>query len=58
MPLDKSFGDAYISDRHCNFFVNKGQATFEDMKNLIDYVSKKVLKKTGINLEKEIKILE
>ena len=58
VPLDKSFGDAYISDRHCNFFVNKGQATFEDMKNLIDYVSKKVLKKTGINLEKEIKILE
>jgi len=28
------------------------------MKKLIDYVSEKVLKKTGINLEKEIKILE
>ena len=58
VPLDKSFGDACISDKHCNFFVNKGNATFEDMSKLIDFVSKKVLEKTGISLEKEIKILE
>jgi len=58
VPLDKSFGDACISDKHCNFFVNKGNATFEDMSNLINFVSKKVLEKTGISLEKEIKILE
>ena len=58
MPLDKSFGDACISDKHCNFFVNRGNATYEDMSNLIDFVSKKVLEKTGISLEKEIKILE
>ena len=58
VPLDKNFGDAYISDKHCNFFVNKNQASFEDMKNLINYVTKKVLEKTGISLEREIKILE
>ncbi len=58
VPLDKSFGDAYISDKHCNFFVNKGNATFHDMTKLIEFVSKNVLEKTGINLEKEIKILE
>ena len=58
VPLDKSFGDACISAKHCNFFVNKGNAKFEDMKNLIDFVSKSVLEKTGISLEKEIKILE
>jgi len=58
VPLDKSFGDACISEKHCNFFVNKGNAKFEDMKNLIDFVSKSVLEKTGISLEKEIKILE
>ena len=58
VPLDKSFGDACISDKHCNFFVNKGDAKFKDMKNLIDFVSKNVLEKTGIRLEKEIKILE
>ena len=58
VPLDKKFGDACISDKHCNFFVNTGNASFQDMKKLIDYVSKKVLEKTGISLEKEIKILE
>ena len=58
VPLDKSFGDACISDKHCNFFVNKDQASFKDMIKLIDFVAKKVLEKTGISLEKEIKILE
>ena len=58
VPLNKSFGDACISEKHCNFFVNKGNAKFDDMKKLMDYVSNKVLEKTGISLEKEIKILE
>ena len=58
VPLDKSFGDACISKKHCNFFVNKGNASYEDMINLINFVSEKVLEKTGISLEKEIKILE
>ncbi len=58
VPLDKNFGDACISEKHCNFFVNKGNASYEDMRNLIDFVAKNVLEKTGISLEKEIKILE
>ena len=58
VSLDESFGDACISKKHCNFFVNKGDAKFEDMKKLIEFVSKSVLKKTGIKLETEIKILE
>ena len=58
VPLNQSFGDACISEKHCNFFVNKGNARFQDMKKLIDHVSEKVFKKTGISLEKEIKILE
>jgi UDP-N-acetylmuramate dehydrogenase len=58
VPLDKSFGDACISEKHCNFFVNKGQATYKDMRQLIDFVAKSVLEKTGVSLEKEIKILE
>ena len=58
VPLDKEFGDACISKKHSNFFVNKGNASFDDMKRLIDFVTKKVLEKTGISLEKEIKILE
>ena len=58
VPLDLKFGDASISQKHCNFFVNNGNASFEDMSKLIDFVTKKVLEKTGINLEKEIKILK
>tara|TARA_B100000780_G_scaffold259781_1_gene211053 strand:+ start:307 stop:1215 length:909 start_codon:yes stop_codon:yes gene_type:complete len=56
--LDTSFGDAAISDVHCNFFVNKNNATFNDMNKLIEFVEKRVKEKTGIKLEKEIKILE
>ena len=58
VPLEKSFGDAYISEKHCNFFVNKGNAKFDDMKKLIEFVSESVLKKTGVKLQTEIKILE
>ena len=58
VPLSKSFGEASISEKHCNFFVNKGNAKFEDMKKLIEFVSENVFKKTGIKLETEIKILE
>ena len=58
VPLESAFGDAEISKKHCNFFVNKNNATFEDMNKLIEFVKEKVEKKTGIKLEKEIKILK
>ena len=58
VSLDKSFGDACISEKHCNFLVNSGNAKFADMKMLIEFVSESVLKKTGVKLETEIKILE
>jgi UDP-N-acetylmuramate dehydrogenase len=58
VPLDTKFGDACISEKHCNFFVNSNNASFNDMKKLIDFVAESVEKKTGIKLEKEIKILE
>ena len=58
VPADTKFGDACISEKHSNFFVNKGNASFEDMKKLINFVEKSVFKKTGIKIEKEIKVLE
>ena len=58
VPLNTCFGDACISEKHSNFFVNKGNASFNDMKKLINFVSDSVFKKTGINIEKEIKIIE
>ena len=50
-------GDAYISEKHCNFFVNKGNAKSSDLENLIYKVKSEVLDKTGINLELEIQII-
>ena len=49
-------GDAVISKKHCNFFINKGKAKSSDIENLIKKVKNKVYEKTKINLELEIKI--
>ena len=57
VPKNTTFGDATISDKHSNFFVNKNNATFDDMKKLINFVKKNVKKKTGINLDLEIEIV-
>ena len=54
---DLRIGGASISAQHCNFFLNDGNATSSDIENLIEEVKKKVFKKTGINLELEIKIV-
>ena len=50
-------GDAVISKKHCNFFINKGKAKSSDIENLIQKVKRKVYEKTKINLELEIKII-
>ncbi len=50
-------GDAMISEKHCNFFVNNGNAKSSDIESLINKVKKKVLEKTGEKLELEIKII-
>jgi UDP-N-acetylmuramate dehydrogenase len=50
-------GDAHISEKHCNFFVNKGNAKSQDLENLIYQVKNRVLNKTGIKLELELEII-
>tara|TARA_Y100000034_G_scaffold75306_1_gene90492 strand:+ start:302 stop:1213 length:912 start_codon:yes stop_codon:yes gene_type:complete len=50
-------GDAQISQKHCNFFVNNGNAKSKDLEKLIHQVKKKVSDKTGINLELELQII-
>ena len=50
-------GDAIISQKHCNFFVNNGNAKSSDIEKLINKVKKEVKEKTGVNLELEIKIV-
>ena len=58
VPLDTKFGDAEISKKHCNFFVNNNKATFEDMEKLIEFVKENVKLKTGIDIETEIEIIQ
>ncbi len=58
VPLDTKFGGAGISNKHYNFFINENNASFNDMNKLIEFVVDNVEKKTGVKLEKEIKILE
>ena len=50
-------GDATISEKHSNFFVNQGSATSNDMENLINLVREKVFNTTGIKLELELQII-
>lgn len=50
-------GDAAVSEKHCGFVINKGNATAKDFLAVITDVSDKVKDKFGILLEPEIKYL-
>ena len=52
-----SVGGAMVSEQHCNFLVNTGNANATDLENLGNLVQKKVQDATGIELEWEIKLL-
>ena len=58
VPNEISYGDAAISEKHANFFVNKKNAKSADMKSLINFVKKKVKDKTGVKLELEIVVVD
>lgn len=50
-------GDAMVSEKHCGFVVNAGQATAEDVCGVIAHVQQVVLEKYGRKLEPEIRFL-
>ena len=50
--------DAYISTKHANFIINKGNAKSEDIIKLIKEVQREALEKEGINLELEQEIIK
>ena len=52
-----SFGEASISEKHSNFFVNNGNATAKDIEKLINFVKEKVFNKHKIRLDLEINII-
>ncbi len=51
-------GNAEISNKHCGFVINKGNATFKDVTELIKKVQETVEEKTGYFLECEVEIVK
>ena len=52
-----SIGQAKISDKHANFFINEGNASSKDMLQLIKKAHQTVKEKFNINLELEVKLM-
>lgn len=52
----RTIGDARVSEKHANFIINRGDATFGDVRDLMFTVMAEVYDKTGVMLREEIKI--
>ncbi len=52
-----AIGGAAVSEKHCGFVVNTGNATCSDVVNLIDYIKKCVYEKFGVMLHEEVRII-
>ena len=50
-------GDAMVSEKHCGFVINAGNATARDVRTLMDDVSRRVREQFGVELEPEVKFL-
>jgi len=48
-------GGAHVSEKHCNFLINEGEASSADLENLGEEVRRRVLEKSGIQLIWEIR---
>lgn len=52
-----SVGGAQVSEKHCGFVINKGNASGSDVRRLIDDVKDRVIKQFGVELECEVRYL-
>lgn len=50
-------GGAQVSEKHCGFVINTGDATAEDVCSLMKHVTETVYAKFGVTLEPEVKFL-
>lgn len=50
--------DAYVSDKHANFIINKGNATKKEIVNLINFIKREIKRIYNIDLELEQVIIE
>jgi len=53
----RRIGGAEVSEKHAGFIVNRGGATAEDVRRLVDLIRETVFKETGVELECEIRFL-
>lgn len=52
-----SVGDAQVSEKHCGFVINKGEATAGQVRELMREVTRRVEENSGVRLEPEVKML-
>ena len=52
-----SVGDAQVSEKHCGFVINRGEATAADVADLIRKVQEQVYEKFQVKLEPEVRML-
>ncbi|NDL67191.1 UDP-N-acetylmuramate dehydrogenase [Anaerotalea alkaliphila] len=52
-----SIGGAQVSEKHCGFVVNKGQASCQEVQDLIAHIQDTVFQQYGVRLEPEVKII-
>lgn len=50
-------GDAQVSEKHCGFVINRGEATASQIAQLIREVQRRVYENSGVRLEPEVKFL-
>lgn len=50
-------GDAQVSEKHCGFVINRGNATASEIMELIQEVQKRVYEQSVVRLEPEVKLL-
>lgn len=50
--------DAWVSEKHSGFVVNKGNASYKEVMEIIEYVQKVVFEKFEVKLETEVRILK
>lgn len=50
-------GDAQVSEKHCGFVINRGQASAADILSLMEQVSDRVFTQFGVRLELEVKLV-
>ena len=50
-------GGAAVSEKHCGFVINRGDATAADVRQLMEDVTRKVFEQSGVRLEPEVRFV-